>query len=141
VPTSRCAHNIVRAAVLLQLLSISPLVCGVIRGQLFTYLLGTIYTGALPVFMLNLLSGLRLLARHLTLAQRSTAGALSSSALFQAHSMSASCTSQRLVRRGEGSAQRCVYTCCSCSSALHSLRMVSCEVSDDGDCLHHHIVQ
>ena len=54
VPTSRCAHNVVRAAVLLQLLSIFPLVCGVIRGQLFTYLLGTIYPGALPVFLLNL---------------------------------------------------------------------------------------
>lgn len=52
---SRISHDVVRGAVLLQLMSIFPLVCGVIRGQFFTYVLGTIYPGPVSVCMLNLL--------------------------------------------------------------------------------------
>jgi len=47
-------HDVVRFAVLLQLITIYPLVCAVFRGQFFTYLLGNQYPGMLPVLALNI---------------------------------------------------------------------------------------
>jgi len=53
--SSAVLHDVIRGAVLLQLVTIYPLVCAIFRGQFFTYLVGDPYPGRVPVLGLNII--------------------------------------------------------------------------------------